>query len=80
MYTRMWCENTGKRGSDEIASILFKHFKNRERLPKNFIIYRDNCGGQNKNWVLISLSKQLVAEGVFDSVEHRFLEPDFKSG
>jgi hypothetical protein len=72
-YMYMWCENTGKRGSDEIASILFKHFKKRERLPKNLIIYTDNCGGQNKNWVLISLWKQLVAEGVFDSVEHRFL-------
>nr|CAH7762462.1 unnamed protein product [Callosobruchus chinensis] len=72
-YMYMWCENTGKRGSDEIASILFKHFKERGRLPRNLIIYTDNCGGQNKNWVLISLWKQLVTEGVFESIEHRFL-------
>nr|CAH7735094.1 unnamed protein product [Callosobruchus chinensis] len=72
-YMYMWCEDTGKRGSDEIASILFKHFKERGRLPRNLIIYTDNCGGQNKNWVLISLWKQLVTEGVFESIEHRFL-------
>lgn len=72
-YMYMWSENNGKRGSDEIASILLKHFKEREHLPKNLIVYTDNCGGQNKNWVLVGLWKQLVVEGVFDSVEHRFL-------
>lgn len=72
-FMYMWCENIAKRGSDEIASIIYKHFKEQGPFPKNLIVYTDNCGGQNKNWLLISLWRQLIAENIFESVEHRFL-------
>lgn len=72
-FMYMWSENIGKRGSDEIASILYKHFKAWGPFPKNLIVYTDNCGGQNKNWVIVSLWKQLIAENMFDTIEHRFL-------
>ncbi|CAH1953378.1 unnamed protein product [Acanthoscelides obtectus] len=73
-YMYMWPENVAKRGSDEIASILYKHFREHYiKGNKKLIVYTDNCGGQNKNWSIICLWQQLVVDGWFDSVEHRFL-------
>ncbi|CAH1984379.1 unnamed protein product [Acanthoscelides obtectus] len=49
-YMYMWPENVAKRGSDEIASILYKHFREHSiKGNKKLIVYTDNCGGQNKN-------------------------------
>lgn len=72
-FMYMWSEDIANRGSDEISSIIYKHIKDCGPFPRHLIVYTDNCGGQNKNWVLMSLWRQLVAEGLFDSVEHRFL-------
>lgn len=60
-YMYMWPENVAHRGSDEIASILFKHFKENEPIAEKLIVFTDNCGGQNKNWTLVygnNLSKR----------------------
>ncbi|KAJ8926625.1 hypothetical protein NQ314_020989 [Rhamnusium bicolor] len=66
-YMYMWPENVAKRGSEEIASILYKHLKeNAAKEAKHFTVFTDNCGGQNKNWALICLWQQLVQEGVFE--------------
>lgn len=72
-YMYMWPENVGKRGSDEIASILYKHFKINPPTTKKLIVFTDNCGGQNKNWGILCLWQQLVKEGIFECIEHRFL-------
>lgn len=73
-FMYMWPENVAKRGSDEIASIMYKHFKeNRPKPRQKLVVYTDNCGGQNKNWSIICLWQQLVNEGWFQSIEHRFL-------
>ena len=72
-YMYMWSENTAKRGSDEIASILYKHFTENKTGAKTLIVFSDNCTGQNKNWSVICLWRNLVKEGIFQSVEHRFL-------
>lgn len=49
-YMYMWPENVDKRGSDQIASIIYKHFTE-----------------------MMCLWMQLVKEGFFKSIEHRFL-------
>ncbi|CAH0558686.1 unnamed protein product [Brassicogethes aeneus] len=70
----MWTESTAKRGSEEIASIILKYIFSRTATGQNeLVIFTDNCGGQNKNWLIMSLWLQLVREGKFKSVEHRFL-------
>lgn len=62
-----------KRGSDEIASVIYKHFKKNPPSTEHLIVYTDNFSGQNKNWVLISLWQQLVNEEIFKSIEYRYL-------
>ncbi|XP_071053921.1 uncharacterized protein [Onthophagus taurus] len=73
-YMYMWPENVAKRGSDEIASILYKHFKkNCNDQYTKLIVYSDNCAGQNKNWTIVCLWQQLIRENFFKSIEDRFL-------
>lgn len=71
----MWSENVAGRGSDEIASCIWKYIKLCKPTAKRLVIYSDNCGGQNKNWNLMALWRQLVLDGVYESIEHRFLVP-----
>ncbi|XP_072399582.1 uncharacterized protein [Diabrotica undecimpunctata] len=72
-YMYMWPEHLAKRRSDEIASILYKHFKENPTEHRKLVVYSDNCAGQNKNWTIVCLWQQLVKESVFDTIEHRFL-------
>ncbi|XP_072390087.1 uncharacterized protein [Diabrotica undecimpunctata] len=72
-FMYMWPENIAKRGSDEIASILYKHFRTNRPTANKLIVYTDNCSGQNKNWSLICLWQQLTIEGIFTSIEHKYL-------
>lgn len=49
-YMYVWDESEGSRGSQEIASCLFKHFL--EYVPhdtKRIKLFSDSCGGQNQN-------------------------------
>nr|CAH7713898.1 unnamed protein product [Callosobruchus chinensis] len=69
----LWAEPTAKRGSDEIASILLKYLTGKSALKEDLVVFTDNCGGQNKNWVVMSLWLQLVREKYFKLIEHRFL-------
>lgn len=69
----MWTEATAKRGSSEIASILLKYIKSKPALPDHLVVFTDNCGGQNKNWLVMALWIQLVREKVFKTIEHRFM-------
>ncbi|CAH2009500.1 unnamed protein product [Acanthoscelides obtectus] len=71
----LWAEPTAKRGSEEIASILLKYLQGISSTKEHLVVFTDNCGGQNKNWVIMSLWLQLVREGFFKSIEHRFLIP-----
>ena len=42
-YMYMWPENVANRGSDEIASILYKHLKeNTPEEVQNLIVFTDN--------------------------------------
>ncbi|XP_072387218.1 uncharacterized protein [Diabrotica undecimpunctata] len=72
-FMYMWPENIAKRGSDEIASILYNHFRTNRPTANKLIVYTDNCSGQNKNWSLICLWQQLTIEGIFTSIEHKYL-------
>lgn len=72
-YMYMWSENIAKRDSDEISSILYKHFKENRSKAKRLILFSENCGGQNKNWSIIYLWQNLIKNGIFESVEHRYL-------
>lgn len=71
-YMFLWTEDKAKRGSDEIASILLKFLSSKNDI-EDLVIFTDNCPGQNKNWLLVSLWLQLVKERKFNTITHHFL-------
>lgn len=59
----VWNETIASRGSQEIASCLFKHFSN--YLPKNttkITLFSDSCGGQNRNVKITMMLKYFFAQ------------------
>ena len=56
MDAYIWREQDGDRGANNICSCLYKYFKMRGWLQRNYgelSIVADNCGGQNKNRVVV---------------------------
>lgn len=74
-YMYVWTEDTAKRGSEEIGSIVLKHINENTTEAEHLILFTDNCGGQNKNWNMMALWRQLIIDNKYKSVEHRFLLP-----
>lgn len=70
-----WNESVAGRGSEEIGSCLKKHFEQYDIKGEQLILISDNCGGQNKNWNIVSLWSYLVATGRFKSLTHYFPIP-----
>ncbi|KAG5883709.1 hypothetical protein JTB14_012415 [Gonioctena quinquepunctata] len=50
-YCSMWHEGLAGRDGNHIVDAIFRVFEE-ERDVKEFIIWSDNCTGQNKNWIL----------------------------
>lgn len=73
----MWDETTGARGGCEIASCLYKWA--RENLLTNdkieeLTIWSDNCGGQNRNYIMISFYFWLLKQcPTLKIINHKFL-------
>lgn len=72
-YMYMWHEGVSGRGSNEIASCLLHLLNSGITQKKHLVIWCDNCGGQNKNKVLLFTMIFLVANGLVASIEQRFL-------
>jgi hypothetical protein len=73
----VYCELTGKKGSNNVASILMHNlFVNNWLMKgnpgKRLTIAMDNCGGQNKNNHVLLLSVYLIEMKYFDEVEFVF--------
>lgn len=72
-YMCMWHEGVASRGANEIASCLL-HIVNRGLInKKHLVLWCDNCGGQNKNRILLFTLIFLVANGIFQTIEQKFL-------
>ena len=54
-YFYNWTEWDGKKGSNEVTSILYTHLLKIIGTYKKIFLYCDNCGGQNKNIILFSM-------------------------
>lgn len=75
----MWSEDTGKKGSNEIASCLYDFLQN--ALKKNpqiqeVKLYSDSCAGQNKNRQVIGMEK-FILETLFQikQISHTYMVP-----
>jgi hypothetical protein len=68
---------TGNKGSNNVASLIMQDLHDKFWLRKGYpgkklTIAMDNCGGQNKNNVVLRLSPYLVEMGYFLTVEYVF--------
>ena len=76
-YMFVWEENVAARGSNEIASCLHKWLElyvlSKPNPPKNLKIFADNCGGQNKNIVMMLAAMREVHAGNFERIEFTYL-------
>lgn len=61
------------RGSNEISSCILKFLNSGVVPQKRLVLWTDNCAGQNKNKVTIFLFIFLVAHGLFENIQHKFL-------
>lgn len=72
-YMCMWHEGVASRGANEIASCLLHIVNHGLTIKKHLVIWCDNCGGQNKNRILLFTLIFLVANGIFHTIELKFL-------
>lgn len=71
----VWHEGQSGRGGNQMASCLFQAINSGLLATdkKKLVVWSDNCAGQLKNRMLVFLYKYLVAIGMFDTIEHKFL-------
>lgn len=75
-FMYVWDETEGGRGSQDIASCIVKHIKERASTYKHIILYSDACTGQNRNIKMaLSLLKLVQDEYLhkIETIEHKFL-------
>lgn len=72
-YMFLWHEGVGGRGANEIASCLLRFLNSGLTDKRSITIWCDNCGGQNKNKYILFVLIFLVAYGIYDSIQMKFL-------
>ena len=83
-YAHLWDETTGKRGSCEIACIIYRFVKKYADARDTLSFWCDNCGGQNKNQYIAQAMMYIVntVDGIkeinirFPYTGHTFLADD----
>lgn len=66
-------ETIGRKGQNEVASLLFHYLRSNDVTTTNLILISDGCAGQNKNYVLMKFLYLLVhGLHMFKSITHVF--------
>jgi len=78
LYAHVYHEGTGKKGSNNVASLIMKTLKHmgildETKIGGELVIIFDNCVGQNKNNTVIKLVSYLTEMGYFKKVTFVFL-------
>lgn len=74
-YMCLWNESYAGRGGNEVGSSIFKvlNMMSSKTLKKHAVIWSDNCIGQNKNRMVLFALIYLVANGIYDIIDHKYL-------
>ena len=75
-YCYMWDQIIAKRGSNEMASLLFHLLESKvKKNPeiRNVVFFSDKCGGQNLNQFIATMYLYAVNVLPIDSIEHIFM-------
>jgi hypothetical protein len=78
LYCHLYKEGDGKKGGDNVASLLMKSLRQLNILQegcrgKELNVVFDNCPGQNKNHHVLWLVPYLIEMGYFETVNFIFL-------
>ena len=72
-YFSVWAETTAMRGSNEIASCVYRYL---ERISKEGVkkvtFFSDSCGGQNRNKNFLTMLWYALSKFEFEEIEHIF--------
>ena len=72
-YHYLYGEDIAGKGSNDVISLLQKYItENVLSTTRSLVVYADNCGGQNKNNLMIFYLLWLVDSGRFDDVKLKF--------
>ena len=71
----LWNEAVAGRTAANVACTYLKMLKLVDTVP-NVVIWADNCGGQNKNWFLLTALVLCVNSWGPESVTLKFLEKE----
>lgn len=71
-FCYFWHEAIAHRGANEISTCLLDYLS-RECVGKDVIFYSDNCVGQNKNKMLVSMYLYAINNFDIKSITHKFL-------
>ena len=78
LYAHLYSEGQGQKGGNNVASLIMKtlahiNILNEDEAGRELSIVMDNCGGQNKNRMVLRLGLYLVEVGYFETVNLIFL-------
>ena len=78
MHVHVYHESVGRKGSNDISSLVMKTLRFMNMLRRNdpggkLVLFFDNCSGQNKNNTVLKLGAMLAELGYFKEVEMLFL-------
>ena len=78
MHVHLFHEGVGKKGANNVASLVVKTLRQLNILRKDSVggelnIIFDNCWGQNKNNAILKLAAWLTAMNYFKEVNFIFL-------
>ena len=74
-FCYMWHEGVSKRGANNVASCVWKYINDMSEQSKTeFHFFTDNCGGQNKNKLIVSMYFHAVRTLNVQRICHYYLE------
>jgi hypothetical protein len=81
LFAHLYTEGQGQKGGNNVASLIMKtlnHFNilNEDEAGRELSIVMDNCGGQNKNCMVLRLPLYLVEVSFFQTVNLIFSSED----
>lgn len=72
-FCYVWPETEGLRGSNEIASCLYKYLENYSREGrKKVVLFSDSCGRQNRNKTFLTMLWYALHKFHLQEIEHVF--------
>ena len=78
LFAHLYTEGEGQKGGNNVASLILKTLKHidilkEDQAGRELSIVMDNCGGQNKNRMVLRLALYLVEAGYFEIANLIFL-------